>query len=838
MAGTNIQQSASVAKGSQSFCRVDGETMLGASPDCLPKPKSRVLDLDVTGFYVLHVDDKSVNPPLFLQLNQVGHSAVGWISKTPSFVKPIQSLPDWGIGSAVLVADLEPDHAVARPTKAISQPATSVTKGATIFYHDVNGIEGHDPTEVLDPHDPFKRTSPDSSVLMGWIGFEILEQPGSGDWDGVVPRLRATLFIIRGADANGDEKLQTFVFDMFMVRTRVAERTIGAQGALEKQYLIARHRVLVPPSFYSEQNPSGATWQAAATLFSQTGDLANLIKAYEAIRSEPQSKRDDVVGKIKELLRSKLGSWQFGDDKQVVSKLLNAKLVSKFDNVLAVDVQGNSHNPVPKTFVGWLSDIGSNEIAMLPPDAKVVAPGAIPSLEAYPREFRWLCAGEMFRYSFTFSMLSPAEEADLKRRMPRLPDQLIKKVPDLHVDKTLNKKIGLSATGGVFKVVISASHAFPTTDGSPPQDSSFKSMWSGKVFFGVYGDAGFALTAIPDLPDKLDVDTSVPLQPEDFDGAQFLLKGFALGMKLPFSFTKSVKIGGTTQIMTIYVKKEGSTIEGATDDGGKLTPTAVSGGLSPADIFKKMRKGMEKGALKTLKDTIMDGVSAGASIGGGAFMLGRPDVKKLTHPAGRRTLTAGDGRTVAAFFNLDSADINDQFNDWDMRFLLETALAVDLALFTGTPGIDCVGHASPEGTKRHNLILSKLRAAAVRQAIIDTAIIDPDIIGSDGLGDELSQETKVPGTNHFFTEPDPDVMDKTKSDEFAKKHTEESQHWPEFRKVVIEWWGDFFLEVITVPESDEDAPQNQPQNQPQGAPTPAPQPAPQPDSPNKDLPVS
>jgi hypothetical protein len=829
---TERKQLVSVSKGSQSFCRIDKETFLGASPDCLPKPKSRVLALDVTGFYALHVDDKSVNPPLFLQLNQVGHSVVGWISKPPDFVQPIQSLPGWSIGSAILVADLEPDHTMPRPSLAVSQPATNVTNGAEVFYQDVTGIVGHDPTEVLDPHDPFLRTSGPSKGSTNWIGFEIIAQPGVGDWQGVVPRLRATLLVMRGTGT--DEKAQTLVFDMFMVRTRVAERTIAAQGVIEKQYLIAQRRILIPPSFYSKTDPSGATWQAAGDLFSQTGQLGDLIRQYEAIRNEPQSKRSLVVDKITALLHSKLSSWQFNDDKQVVSKLLNAKLVSEFDDkLLQVDVQGNSHNPVSKKFVGWLSDVGSNEIAMLPPEAKVVAPAAIPSLQSYPVEFRWLCAGEMFRYSFVFTILNPAEEADLKRRMPRLPDQLIKKIPDLHIDKTLNEKIGLSAVGGVFKVVISASHALPTTDGSPPQDSSFKPVWSDKVFYGMYGDAGFSLTGIPDLPDKLDADTSVSLQPDDFDGARFVLKGFAAGMKLPFSFTKSVKIGGTTQIMTIYVKKEGSTIEGAVDDGGKLTPTVVKGGLSPADIFKKMRKGMGKGALKTVEDTILDGVSAGASLGYGAFMLGRPDVKKLTRPALRRTLTAGDGRTVAAFFKLDSPDINDQFRGWDMRFILETTLAVDLALFTGTPGIDCVGHASPEGTRRHNLILSKLRAAAVRQAIIDTGIIDPDVIGSDGLGDELAHETTVPGTDQVFTEPDLDG-DTKKRDKFAKKHTEEVQHWPEFRKVVIEWWGDFFIEVITVPESDE-VPQNQPQNQggqPQGAPTP------QPDSPNQDLPVS
>jgi hypothetical protein len=96
-----------------------------------------------------------------------------------------------------------------------------------------------------------------------------------------------------------------------------------------------------------------------------------------------------------------------------------------------------------------------------------------------------------------------------------------------------------------------------------------------------------------------------------------------------------------------------------------------------------------------------------------------------------------------------------------MRFIRQRTLAVGLALFNGTPGIDCVGQALPEATKRHNCILSKLRVAAVRHAIIDTGVIDPDIIvGSDGLGDELAHVTTVPETDQVFAEPkrsDPDT---------------------------------------------------------------------------------
>jgi hypothetical protein len=150
-----------------------------------------------------------------------------------------------------------------------------------------------------------------------------------------------------------------------------------------------------------------------------------------------------------------------------------------------------------------------------------------------------------------------------------------------------------------------------------------------------------------------------------------------------------------------------------------------------------------------------------------------------------------------------------------------------------------IGHTSPEGTHRHNLILSRLRAAAVRQAILDAIVIDSRFIVADGDGDELAKRTPVdPKLDPFdpknnldptdpkvkdaktFDEPDPDG-DTTKRDVFKKAHTEQSAQWPKFRKVVIYWWGQFFAKIETTGSlSDQDANQQAPtdSSQPQQPP--------------------
>ncbi len=85
-----------------------------------------------------------------------------------------------------------------------------------------------------------------------------------------------------------------------------------------------------------------------------------------------------------------------------------------------------------------------------------------------------------------------------------------------------------------------------------------------------------------------------------------------------------------------------------------------------------------------------------------------------------------------------------------------------------------------------------MRAAAVRQAILDTGIIDADFIASSGMGDELAHKGDGTPGEVLLAEPDPDG-DTAKRDAFLKgPHKEEALLWPEFRKVVIEWFKDGF----------------------------------------------
>ena len=63
------------------------------------------------------------------------------------------------------------------------------------------------------------------------------------------------------------------------------------------------------------------------------------------------------------------------------------------------------------------------------------------------------------------------------------------------------------------------------------------------------------------------------------------------------------------------------------------------------------------------------------------MMVGNPEVDHWVAPPRERMVEGGDGRTVAAFFKLDSADIGTDVNGWPRRFLLESVLAVDLYLF-------------------------------------------------------------------------------------------------------------------------------------------------------------
>jgi hypothetical protein len=813
------QQFASVAPGQAAVCRIDGETFLGGSAPT-PEPTRR-LPIDATGLYFQHNDQTDTNSARSLSLNQAGWALVGWIAMTPSFVQSQQPVPKGDVLSAVFVANLDPKG----PTTPPPQVGASSATASALFYKDVDGIENHDPSEVLDAEDPFSiETQRDidsqEPIKVGWIAIDVIAQPGEGTWQELVPKLRVSIMLVRQDDHQNPAVVQTLVFDMFNPLPRPSERTIGAQEPTLKDYLVAQHRNLPPPSFFLTHQPSGQVWQAAIGMFAANGELETLVRGYLAVVEEPALKRMVVLRKLQDLLGLRIGLWQ---GRGALSGILNQKLVKVADRPLEITIEKPGwlmpffrDHPITLSCVQWLSLIGGDELADVQQSGTDVAPGAVPSLQAAPKELRWLGGDiEIYHYDMVFSALNPVEILDLKRRIPTLPDSVLKQLPNV---PTKSSHVGpLALVLGGFKVVISCSHAPPLLGGVPPPDDKFTILWRDKVFYGMFGEVSASIGSVPALPDKLRIVSGWKADPDDFSRAIFEIKVVTAKYNLLWLAT----LGDTTQLMTFNLA-DGICIEGKAGRGS-VVPTSLSGGDPVSDLEKTVKECIKwrgKSAAKSVWDTLLDGTSLGASVGIGALMVGRPEVDRWVPPPRERTAEGGDGRTVGAFFQLDSADIATDLRGWSRRFLLESVLAVDLYLFGGTPGLSVIGHASPEGTPRHNLILSKLRAAAVKQAIVDTGIVDRDLVGADGKGDELA--TKGDGTpgEQLLHEPDPDG-DTMKRDEFLKgPHKEENSRWPEFRKVVVEWWGHFFLTVQTVQGDDEDpTPPQGPPQQPGAQPT-------------------
>jgi len=800
---------------------VDGETFLGNSD---PTPDAtRHLQIDATGLYFQHNEQSDTNSALTLSVNQVGWALVGWITRTSSYVQSQQLSTDGDVMSAVFVANLDP----AGPPTPPPQVGTSSATASVLFYKDVDGISGHDPSEVLDPANPFSiETQQDidsqTAVKTGWIAIDVIAGPSEGTWQEVVPRLRISLLLVRQNDHLNPTVVQTLVFDMHDPLPRPSERTIGAQEPTLKDYLVAQHGPQPPPSFFDPDKPSGQAWQAAVAMFAEGGELETVIRGYISVADGVASQRSAALVQIQNLLALRIGAWQ---GRGAHSGLLNKKLINKADRLLSIKVDNPGwfvsllkDGALVMTCTQWLSFIGSHEMAIVQKSANDVAPGAVPSLQAAPKELLWLGSdGKIYHYDMVFSPLNPGELAELKKRIPQLPDKAIQQIPKVP-DKDV-KAGPLTVILGAFKVVISASSAV-SLNGVPPTDDKFFPEWKDQVFFGMFGEVGTGLGGLPQLPDKLQVVSAWKLDPDAFSTAIFEIKAIKAQFTMP-GFDK-LTVGGATQLMT-FVTKDGMVIEGVAGNTS-VVPTTITGDdliPDPKKVDKIIKKSRGKSASKSVWDTLVDGTALGVTVGTGSLMVGRPEVDHWVPPPKERTAEGGDGRTVTAFFARDSADIGGNVRGWSRRFLLESVLAADLYLFNGSPSFNVIGHASPEGTPRHNLILSRLRAAVVRQAILDTGIIDADFIGSEGLGDELATKGDgTPGEPHL-AEPDPDG-DTAKRDAFLQgPHKEEALLWPEFRKVVIEWLGRFFLKINTVDGSDEDAPpsQTQPSTTPSGSQT-------------------
>ena len=162
-------------------------------------------------------------------------------------------------------------------------------------------------------------------------------------------------------------------------------------------------------------------------------------------------------------------------------------------------------------------------------------------------------------------------------------------------------------------------------------------------------------------------------------------------------------VGGAQYIIRLHTGEE--TLEAAFD-GFKVTPKF--------DV--KLKPEIEK-SPKTAWDTVQKLILgtcdlfevtspkkvASGSVGGalGAGMLvyqgGVAEWKIAAPHVG--TGTAGSNLTNAtpAAFERDKWELNRKANGWEVRFLLETLLATDLAIFSGVPMTEFHGYASPEG---------------------------------------------------------------------------------------------------------------------------------------------
>ena len=830
-----VQQSASVTPGQTATCRVDGETFLG--PDVKPD-LSRRLPTDATGRYLLHSDSSDTNPPLSLQVNQAGWALVGWIAATAPFVSPKADIPGGQPISAVLVADLDPGAVEALP----STPEVSGQKsGSRLVYKDVGEIERHDPNEVLDPEKPFLRADPLKApqpavgwpdLMDGWIAFEVIAPAESDHWDEVVPRLRATVILTRRSGA--DTTLQTLVFDMVDPEARVSERAIAEQDPLLQGYLIANNRKLIPPSFFDTTSPSGAKWKAAVDLFASGGVLETQITAYWKVADEATiDHRQPIIGAIRTALANAI-DWQDGSE---MAALLNAKLLRVADRTVPIQDFGNSswatqlfsHVGMQLPISQWLSAIAACEkqkVDLSSSPNAAPAPGAVASLLVVPNEFLWLSNGKSFgsyRYTFKFGSVGPADLAALKKEISRLPKWAQKLVPSVPSAKATVAK-GVQFMIAVFKLTISAESSRQVAVGPMARDN-YSTLWGERTFYGVTYEVSAGLGSIPGLPDHMQIDSPFMVNADAFADALFEVKGGGAQAGVSVPGVKGTTVGVSVRRMTFNLP-DGTVLEGDLPEGN-LVPDPVFG-LSSSDP-KKVAKLAKARSKKEFFEKVWS-LGAGVEAMAGRLVFGHPSPEHWVHPPQERTADGGDGRTVASFFKLDSADINTALCGWSRRFLLESLLAVDLYLFNGAPAFSVIGHASPEGTHRHNLILSQLRAAAVRQAILDAIVLDPDFIVADGDGDELAKRTPVDANldpldpknkdAKTFDEADPDG-DTKKRDIFKTAHTEQSDQWPKFRKVVIYWWGQFFAKIETTGSlSDQDANQPPPTDptQPQEAP--------------------
>lgn len=772
-------QRASVPPGQAATCRVAAEPPITAPA---PDPSRRVSP-DATGLYEADSGDPKQNSPRMLSLNQAGQALVGWLTIPPSFVTPVPQLADQlpgheAVRFAVLVADLDPKFKTAR--------------GFSFAYRDLDTIVNKDPNVVLDPDNPWDRSvdqSSDKELRHGFITFTQLAGPLSPGWDEAVPRLSASVVFTR----SDNSELPPLSFTMVDPRARVSERSIDSQDAAVRNFLNTHHRRPIPHSFFDTSQASGQQWKDARSLFAPdpSSPLAVLIKAYDDVKGSPAVQRMGPRDKIADLLSARLSGWDGTSYKTFLNTLLARECMK---NKVTI-------NNDTKSYAEWLAGIAANE-TQNQQNAGNTATSA-PNLEAYPHQFDWVMGGaNIFRYKITFDPI-PVGTTILGHKVGTdLPDQ-----------GTVASRTGVAAALGAVQMTVAPSSGSATTDGKMPDDSHFTPSKKTGRFFAVFFELKGGLGDPPKFPKEFTLTSGTQLSADDFEGAMFEMYA------LDASATAGGKVDNPLMTMGAAVKSGGNTFLLRFHVGGQvLEGTFADGTIEPHFEWTKPKpKVPDFGAIKRIASTrgiakdsdfvkpkLSSPVSAGVSLGCGRVVHAVDPTTWLKPPPkpGTAVLQGGDGCTVPAFFDRDKDDITKRtVNGWTVRFLLETILATNLALFDGAPAVDIEGFASPEGTPQHNLLLSKRRAIAVRQAIMDAVPIDGDLVGADGRGDFMAHLEKGQGGGGL-AEPNP-CGDQDELKKYESAHKEEVDNvWPQWRKVDIDIRGRFFMTVVTVAQGD------------------------------------
>jgi hypothetical protein len=721
----------------------------GLPPLDPPKPDlTRKISPDATGYYEADPGAPMWNSNRTLHLNQAGHALVGWFRPPPSFVTPTQDYP---VFFAVLVASLNPAHKTA--------------KGLFPFYYKTfDTLDGIDPDSVLSPFRPWKRTEPpeDAGVLQGMMEI----RPDPDGWDRpdefFSQRVLVTLTfeLPDGTDSPPIRMVHKVPF------ARASERAIKFQDPSLMRALIVRQRRPIPSTFFDTSKPCGRAWRDARALFDPdpNGPLARQIASYEANKGDGPDNTPGRMIAIDKMTALLSFPWNSTDYATFLSMLL---MRDSSRNSLTIGTE-------TKTYREWLASIAANEVT---------------HSRTFPPVFTRFMAGmTMFRCDFAFSALSGGGEF----------------FPCVK-----------GAAGG-FKVTIDAFTAPMANDGKMPSDDQFKKVAPNKPaaeFYGAFFELKGGLGDPPSLPEKISFYTSEMLDSSSFDGAYFTIAaldtsaGASVGVSNPVMNPRiGVKSGGDTQLIRVFVNNV--VLEGTCADGGIKPKFSTSKGF-------KMPKGSTLKKIFSSRGTADDsdffsitkGVKVSAGVSGGVGYIGTQQKFANWMKAAPRSGTAwaegGDARTLSAGFTVGSAEFTKrEENGWSLRFLLETVLATDLALFGGVPNVDVNGYASPEYTPQYNLTLSQKRADAVLQ-VIDDAVgpLYSDTTTAVGLGDSQDVFTGSDGQQHQLQESDPtgNPADRAK---FEKEHQEQVALWPLWRKVEVNIRGHFSVHVVTVGGSE------------------------------------